>query len=475
MQSRSSTHSVKNMIAKHLRFATRRRLAGAAIVSMALLGACRDGNSDLLQVTDPDILNPEDIANAGGANPLRFGALKNFVDAFNGGTGSVVGFGGSIADELRGSDTFDERLLPNRRDMNENVGGSPYAALHSARASMQNAIAIIKVAAPSPTFNIGELYMFRGYTEDFLGEIFCSGVPFSEITATGIVYGTQETTDQTFTRAVASFDSAIAIADTSRRVRFGAAVGKARALLNLGRYADAATAVAAVPTTFTLNIDHCNGTGCTENGMYTAASAPSSRQTPANKEGINGLEFLPTVADPRLPWVASSRSGFSTQWTNMPIALKICPTYRNNCGGTFNTTGSITLADGIEARLIEAEALLQTDTQSARDQALVILNTLRANGITGKPITALTSAGTTKAAAVTQLFAERAYWMYMTGHRLGDLRRLVRHYGRDAETVFPTGEQAPPMSGPYGKDVNAPIPAAERNNPNFKGCLDRKA
>ncbi|MGV3708234.1 MAG: hypothetical protein ACO1Q7_05285 [Gemmatimonas sp.] len=475
MQSRSSTHSAKKMIAKHLRLVTPRRIAGAALLSVSLLSGCRAEADGLLDVTDPDILNPDDVSNSGGANPLRFGALKSFVDAYNGGTGSVVGFGGSIADELRGSDTFDERLLPNRRDMNENVGGSPYNALHSARASMQNAIAIIKVAAPTPVFNIGELYMFRGYTEDFFAEIFCSGVPFSEVTENGIIYGTPETTAQTFTRAVASFDSALTRADTSKRVLYGAAVGKARALLNLGRYADAAAAVAAVPTTFTLNIDHCNNTGCTENGMYGAASAPSSRQTPANKEGINGLEFLPTVPDPRLPWVASNRSGFSTQWTNMPIALKICPAYRNNCPGTFNTTGAITLADGIEARLIEAEAKLQSQTQADRDAVLIVLNQLRATGIPGKPITALTSAQTTHAAAVSQLFAERAYWMYMTGHRLGDLRRLVRNYGRDPETVFPTGEQAPPMSGPYGKDVNAPIPAAERNNPNFKGCLDRKA
>jgi hypothetical protein len=246
-------------------------------------------------------------------------------------------------------------------------------------------------------------------------------------------------------------------------------------LLNLGQYAQAASAVASVPTTFVLNVDHCQGTGCTENGMYTAASAPSSRLTPANREGINGLEFLPAVPDPRLPWVASNRAGFSTSWQNMPIALKICPAYRNNCPGTFNTTGAVVLADGIEARLIEAEARLQGGTQADRDAVLATLNTLRATGIPGKPITALTSAGTTQAAAVTQLFNERAYWMYMTGHRLGDLRRLVRQYGRDAETVFPTGEQAPPMSGPYGTDVNAPIPATERNNPNFKGCLDRKA
>lgn len=36
-------------------------------------------------------------------------------------------------------------------------------------------------------------------------------------------------------------------------------------------------------------------------------------------------------------------------------------------------------------------------------------------------------------------FCERAFWMFGTGHRLGDLRRLIRQYGRTAETIFPTG------------------------------------
>jgi hypothetical protein len=51
---------------------------------------------------------------------------------------------------------------------------------------------------------------------------------------------------------------------------------------------------------------------------------------------------------------------------------------------------------------------------------------------------ALTDPGSADA-RVNLLFQERAFWMYLTGHRLGDLRRLVRQYGRGAETVFPTG------------------------------------
>ncbi|MFL5532171.1 MAG: hypothetical protein ACJ8BC_09400, partial [Gemmatimonadales bacterium] len=80
--------------------------------------------------------------------------------------------------------------------------------------------------------------------------------------------------------------------------------------------------------------------------------------------------------------------------------------------------------------------------------------------------------------AVDQLFAERAFWLYATGHRLGDMRRLIRQYGRDPETVFPTGDW---FKGglTYGTDVNLPLPRREQNNPNVPttggGCLNRDA
>ncbi|MEP7067395.1 MAG: hypothetical protein ABI889_15275, partial [Gemmatimonadota bacterium] len=76
---------------------------------------------------------------------------------------------------------------------------------------------------------------------------------------------------------------------------------------------------------------------------------------------------------------------------------------------------------------------------------------------------------------------ERGQWLYLTAHRLPDLRRLSRStandgYGRDPETVFPTGNWF--RGGVYGTDTNFPIPVEELNNPNVPGpdpntCIDR--
>jgi hypothetical protein len=76
---------------------------------------------------------------------------------------------------------------------------------------------------------------------------------------------------------------------------------------------------------------------------------------------------------------------------------------------------------------------------------------------------------------ITLLFQERGYWLFLSGQRQGDLRRLVRQYHRDRETVYPTGEY--PGLGSYGTFIDAPIPMSgvnsELSNPLFHGCLSR--
>ncbi len=77
-------------------------------------------------------------------------------------------------------------------------------------------------------------------------------------------------------------------------------------------------------------------------------------------------------------------------------------------------------------------------------------------------------------AATDLFFREKAFWQFARGTRLGDLRRLIRQYGRTEDTTFPEG----PFHKTYdtfGDDVNLPVPDSERTNPQFQGCLDRNA
>src|SRR5207245_1967916 len=147
------------------------------------------------------------------------------------------------------------------------------------------------------------------------------------------------------------------------------------------------------------------------------------------------------------------------------------------------------VATGVEARLIEAEAALQADTTSPPAAFYSALNDPRTNpsnrsyldpnpiesGAAAIPaLSPLTAADAAAAGgAVKLLFNERARWLWLTAHRLGDLRRLERQYGRPDSTVFPKGSYFKSNFPVYGTDVNIPVPITERNNHNFTGCLDR--
>lgn len=456
-----------------------RRGAAAARLAAAVAAATAAGlagcTTDALEVTSPDVITPDAVNNAAGATAVRNGAVRDFTVVYSGTQDGFIVATGNMADEINATDTFFDRLLPNERNTDRNlpVQDTYYTNLHRARAGAGRAIrqwAQVKPVTGATPANVaardslGELYALRGYTESFFGETYCAGVPFSDEVDGAITYGDPLTTAQTFQRAVASFDTALANATTAAN-RGLASVGRARALLNLGRFADAAAAVAAVPTTFRYQTYHSAATAAQFNGVWNGLSVPSARYAATTNEGTNGYNFLQTPADPRMPWAPSTRVGFDGSSRNLPTQLK----YPTNASPA-------TLADGVEARLIELEARLQGGAQADRDAVFAGLNSLRATAITPAMAALPGAAPATQAAAVDQFFRERAAWLWLTGHRLGDMRRLIRQYGRAANTVFPVGPVATRAGSTYGTDVNYPIPFVESNNPKAQGgCIDRGA
>jgi hypothetical protein len=182
-------------------------------------------------------------------------------------------------------------------------------------------------------------------------------------------------------------------------------------------------------------------------------------QSDGNIKKVGG-GFDPRVADSVANRSGQGNKGFdgtTVQWIQAKYPLR-------------STTA--TIADGVEARLIEAEASLQAGDPVT---ALATLNALRSNtallALRGYPATSLPplTLQATTAAQQDQLFKERAYWMYLTSHRLGDLRRLIRQYGRPVNSVFPNGPYF--KGGLYGTDVNVPVPFQEQNNPEYDESL----
>ena len=447
------------MPSNHFKKAT--RWVCLPVAAAATLAAC-DVNSQL-DITDPDVLNVGDFNSPAGANPIRLGVLGDFTFAYSGTIDGIVVMSANLSDEVYSTDTFDGRLFPNQRATNDQLDqvATSYRNLHRARVGASRVVPILKEFTPNASANIAEVYAIRGYAENFFAELYCSGVPFSN----EVDFGQPLTTEQMLQTALASFDSALAIVGTDVKVRSLAQVGRARVLLNLNRPGDAAQAVNGVLTTYKYEQFHSQATGRQENGIWGALSVTSPRYSLYAQEGT--VEFLRTPADPRVPWAATTRRGFNAAHTNINDQRK------------YSRSGTVVLADGVEARLIELEARLRGGAQADRQAVYDGLNNLRGQwqqlGYT-TAIPALTGgAPTTQDAAVNQLFEERALWMWLTGHRLGDLRRLVRQYNRTQANVFPSGALRAPLSGSYGDDVNFVIPVAETNNPNFNGCIDRGA
>ena len=128
----------------------------------------------------------------------------------------------------------------------------------------------------------------------------------------------------------------------------------------------------------------------------------------------------------------------------------------------------IPLATGIEAQLIIAENQLKT---SGFAGGIRPISRRSMHSAHPRSRDTLPAAPGTLAGAQLLLFHERAFWMYLTGHRLGDLRRLIRQYKFTAQQVYPIGVDV--NGAAYGPDVNLSISEDEDNNPNFHGCTNR--
>ena len=424
----------------------------AAVALVVVAGLACSATEGLLEVEDPDIINPDNLNSASAAQALAAGVALRLSQATSGGE-SLFLFGGLLADEWRSGDTFEQRNTTDQRALipeNSFLAGQ-LRNLMRIRVEGELAIGALREYQPDAVSDVGRLFAFTAYAEALMGEHYCSGIPFSNLDGGRIVYGEPITTDSVFVLAIANADSALANsagADSADVSNF-AAVVKGRALLDRGQFAAAAAAVAAVPTSYQHQVTHSANSN---SNQIWALNTSAKRYVLSDREGINGLNFR-SANDPRLP---STAGGLAFD-TFTPFVSQ----------SKWTRYSPVTIVSGIEARLIEAEAAAKAGSASY----LTILNNLRSSGgVAG--LAPLTDPGT-EAGRVDQIFRERAFWLFSTGHRLGDLRRLVRQYGRGAETVFPTG--AFHKGGNYGDAVNIPVPFAEENNPNFEGCLNRDA
>src|SRR6266487_4227042 len=423
---------------------TRLHVVSAFGALLLVLQAC---TKDLLKVTDPDIILDETLkaSSASGALGLHNGAILRLEQATAGtqGPDALFVFGGLLTDEWQSGDTFIQRNTMDQRiwDPQNTFNAGPYRNVNRVRVLSEAAINALRQYKPVPATNIARMFALISY-------------------------------DSMFGLALANADSAAANlgGGDSAKVAQLIQVVRGRSLLDRGQFAAAAAAVAAVPDNFHYDVEYSIASGDNQNW---ALNASARRYTLGDAEGTNGLNYRAAL-DPRIPNRRGPDRIFDTAFPR-PVDRQ----------GIWGRESSIKIASGIEARLIEAESALR-----AGDAAtwLAKLNQLRgASGAALLPVVVDTSyrpvAGTLLAALtdpgasvpdtlrIKLMFRERAFWMFGTGHRLGDMRRLMRQYGRTEAQVYPIGPWF--KGGNYGDAIQMPVPFDEQNNPNFVTCTNR--
>ena len=450
----------------------------------SLMIGCSSVTDSLLQAQDPDLVVPGTVQNAAGAQALYIGAigrLRSATVATSDLQEPEFLFSGLLADEWSTSSTFVQNDEVDERSIkldNASVRNQ-FRELERIRTASNQAIAALQQFLPDQKSKIAELYFARGFAEAQLAQDFCNGIPLSDAAGAEFVLGDPLPISEVFNRAIASYDSALVLSsgtdaslvDISRAAR----LGKARALLGVNKVAEAGALVTAalVPTIYSYDITFSLTGG--SNAIW-GQGASSRRYTVGDSLEGNARDLR----------IANVIPFFSAQDPRVPVKYTVSAkgdTTKSQDGFTFSRTTSLwgqltttPLVNGLDARLIEAEAKLQVVDYPGM---MAILNALRAappklGDIQPKasdlPALAVPA---TKVAAENLYFREKALWQFGRGERISDLRRLVRQYNRTQDNVFPSGPFH--KNGTYGTNVAFPVPDTEKTNSNFKGCLDTKA
>jgi len=414
------------------------RAAAAAAVLCTSLAAC----DRVLTVTNPGALDEGQLTDPALEQFVVNGVIGEFQYAY----GFYALWSGVMSDETFTDHTnvsVRQTSLHSFDDLNDQTT-DVFSNLSRARASADDGLVRLQTilgAGYGKSLNVARVFAYGGYSYVLLGEGYCDApVALSAGLAPA----------ELFRRAIVRFDSAIAVATAASAgapandISNMARVGAARAALKMNDFAKSKTYSTLVPDTYE-KLAYYSANSVRENNIVNSAVRTTGAwlsMTPAF-QGLN---------DPRLPQPTASRAGLNSN----PIWVPFRPSQYSGWVATNPTqiidiTSNIRFASGLEAKYDAIEA----DGPNAA--MLTFVNSRRAVG--GKPAVNLSGA---------ELLAEfrwqRAYDFYLTGQRLGDLRR----YAATGVNLFPTGKY-PVFPDPYGTMQCFIVPRSEKTgNPNYQ-------
>lgn len=263
-------------------------------------------------------------------------------------------------------------------------------------------------------------------------------------------------------------------------VASAARVGKARALMFLGRYQEAADAVSDVPTEMLFNADFSENTTAEINEVYAITwgdfAVANLRFTVGNGEDPSRNNEEWAFYDEWFEQNLIIPPGFHTRTAfgapSRPVSLQTV--YGDPSVSPNGRSAPIPVATGWEARMIEAEAMLRNgEVAAAEDQVNALLadptvnplvkveDRLTSPAATGEtlgpfePVDFTDDGGFVPEDDLPEMGRAYAAGLWLQSHRQHFLRRLFRNDGID---LFPATQPGDAMSLPVIRDelVNNP-------------------
>jgi starch-binding outer membrane protein, SusD/RagB family len=412
----------------------------AALVACVLATTGCDDIFSLKQSSDTQI-DAAGLYRPENAQLLVNGVIADFECAFTRVVTAMAVHSDELANAWSAADNhdLDRRTVTPTSPFAGGCGGSQhpsfYTALNTARGMADTTYVELSGWTDQLVPNRGRLLAqsaaYGGYSLVMLGEAMCTGA---------VNLSAEMTSPQLFEAALVRFDNALThtAAANDPLVTHFARLGRARALLNLGRYDEAATEAATIPSSFVI------GTS----GDATFAR----RQNIVHTHVTQG--FFGTV-DP---------SYRNLVMENGAPDIRVRVTNQNRTGNVQGTTiwtpdkyptpaASMPITRHAEAQLIIAEARARSGNLQAAAAAINAARTT--GGRTGLPV--YNVEGRTQVQVLADVVEERRREFFLEGRRFYDLRRFNL-------PQFPAPGSPYPAGGVYGDQRCFPLPNIERNN-----------
>lgn len=451
-----------------MRFMNRSRAARWVALPL-VVAVSATGCDNLLEVTDPDVVTPEQAAGPGAVPLLLAGMVVDFQEAVD----NLVRYEALFTDEMILSGTFPTRIDVDERNVladpdNGTLTVDLFLPLQVARSSADRNRLAWQDAITDPDFEevrdrveegLALANLYGGYLRLYMAELYCAVIDEEE--------GEPRTPDQAAEIALDRFEEAEQVATSAglSQIAQAAIAGQARTLLWLERYGEAAAAAGAVSP------------GHTFVAEYSANQNVQANEVFAFTFGAAGQQARWTVGDGTASNRHNERFTYYDEWLGQGLLLpdpanvsapevgvEITLQLLYDDGGR-----PIVLSSWWEAQMIIAEDELRGGAAEAAEQRVnALLSDPGVNPMVDVNPSLQGTLGAFQpvdftgdlATDLPQLARARLAGLWLTGERQATLRRFVENDGVD---LYPQNTQ--------GDDIFFPIPQREiDNNPNVSSA-----